>query len=493
MLNFRLNGVKQVYLIGIDIGTSSSKGVLVNEQGNVLAAGKRTHDVEFCHPGWAEQDADQVWWKETRELIRELLVVSKVPADEIAAIGCSGVCPVIVPIDREGRPLRKAILYSIDARSTEQIHKLNARFGPDWIKQSSGQSLSYQSVMPKLMWLQENEPQVWQHTYSVLSASGYLVFRLCGAAVMDHFTAADGGFGYAPSSLSWSEEDFAEAGIDVKKMPQLGWATDIAGTVSPEAALETGLLRGTPVIIGTGDALSEMISTGVAGPGEASLLYGSTLSLMTMVERASANPTVPSYPGWKEGQLIVAAGVRSGMSSFSWLRRLLGDKSEEELFRRAQPGMENVPVGADGLLVLPYLSGETSGYVDSKMKGAFLGLSLHHDLGHLMRAMIEGIGFALRHSMQRIPGISAVRVVGGGAKNRFLLQVISDICNCEQLIVSGHVGGPLGSAWLAGAGAGLLKESSSGDWVEIADCIIPNEAHSAEYDRIYEQFKQSLG
>lgn len=479
-----------MYLIGIDIGTSSSKGVLVNEQGNVLAAAKRPHDVEFPHPGWAEQDADKVWWRETVELIRELLAVSKVPAGEVAAIGCSGVCPVIVPVDQEGKPLRKAILYSIDSRSTEQIDRLNGVIGPDRIVQSCGQRLSYQSVMPKLMWLQEYEPQVWDRTKSVLSASGYLVFRLCGSTVMDHFTAADGGFGYSMKTLSWDEEAFEAAGIDSKKMPPLSWPSDIAGHVSSEAAQATGLLEGTPVICGTGDALSEMISTGVAGVGETSLLYGSTLSLMTFVDPASVDPAVPSYPGWNSGQVLVAAGVRSGMSAFSWLRRLCGDKTEEELFRRNQSAMETAGIGADGLLVLPYLSGETSGHVDPGMRGAFLGLSQHHDLGHLMRALVEGIGFALRYSMERIPSVSSMRVVGGGANNRLLLQIISDICRCKQQVVSGHVGAPLGSAWLAGTGVGLLGEGSSAQWVKIAGDVVPNETHGAEYDLIYNRFKK---
>lgn len=479
-----------MYLIGIDIGTSSSKGVLVDERGHVLASGKRPHDVEFHHPGWAEQDADKVWWKEAVALIQELLAKSSVPASEIAAIGCSGMCPVIVPLDREGNPLRKAILYSIDSRSTEQINKLNARIGLERIAKLCGQALSYQSVMPKLLWLQEHEPQTWHRTRTVLSASGYLVYRLCGAEVMDHFTAADGGFGYDLKALSWDEEAFKLAEIDHNKVPPLSWPSDIAGYVSPEAAQATGLLEGTPVIAGTGDALSEMLSTGVASMGETSLLYGSTLSLMTIVDPGSVAPGTPSYPGWKNGQTLVAAGVRNGMSTFSWLRRLTGDKTEAELFRRNADDISKAGIGADGLTVLPFLSEETSGNAGQGMRGAFIGLAQHHELGHMMRALIEGIGFALRQSMERIPHVTSMRVVGGGANNRQLLQIISDISRCTQQVVSGHVGAPLGSACLAGIGVGLLGENAFREWVEIAEEVVPDEAHSAKYQLIYDRYKR---
>ena len=480
-----------MYLIGIDIGTSSTKGVLVDQDGKVIARGRRPHKVEFPLPGWAEQNADLVWWNETRDIIQELLAKSEIPPGEIAAVGCSGVCPVVLPIDKNGKPLRNGILYSIDARADKQIRLLKNEVGLEPID-DSGQPLSFQSVIPKLMWLRENEPDVWANTDTILGATGYVVYRLCGVKTVDHFTAADGGFGYSMKRFAWNEEAFRLVDIDVGVMPRLAWPSDIAGHLSAQAAAETGLLEGTPVITGTGDALAEMISTGVSQVGETALLYGSTLTTMTIIDGSWFHEGFITVPGSEPEQITTSSVLGSGMSSFSWLRRLLGEETAQCLFDRYEKEARIIARGADGLLALPYLTGQRSPVINPHMRGAFIGLSQHHQPSHMLRSLMEGLGFALRFTLEEIPYIDSFRVVGGGVNSPLLLQIVSDICRRTQKVVSGYVGAPLGSAWLAGRGVGLVDANSHKEWVGIEREIIPDESSSAEYDAIYDKFKASL-
>lgn len=480
-----------MYLIGIDIGTSSTKGVLVDKNGKVIAHGRRPHQVEFPQLGWAEQNADLVWWRETKDIIKELLAKSEVHPGKIAAIGCSGVCPVILPIDEDGNPLRNGILYSIDRRAEKQIRLLNKEVGLDRIN-DSGQPLSFQSVIPKLMWLKENEPTVWANTDKILGATGYVVYRLCGAKTVDHFTAADGGFGYSMTRFDWNEEAFRLVGIDRSIMPHLTWPADIAGHLSAVAAHETGLLEGTPVISGTGDALAEMISTGVSQVGETALLYGSTLTTMTIIDSPWFHEGFITVPGLEPDQMITSSVLGSGMSSFSWLGRLLGEETERSLFDRYEKEASVVTRGSDGLLALPYLTGQRSPAVNPNMRGAFIGFSQHHKPSHLLRSLMEGIGFALRLTLEEVPHVDTIRVVGGGVNNSLLLQIVSDICRRTQKVVSGHIGAPLGSAWIAGRGVGLVSADSYQHWVRIEREVVPDKSSSMEYDAIYKKFKASL-
>ncbi len=476
-----------MYVIGIDIGTSSTKGVLTDLSGNVLSHQRYYHQVEHPNPGWAEQDADAVWWGETVKIIRDLLAHADVSADRIAAIGCSGICPVVLPIDAAGKPLRNAILYSIDSRAIKQIQALNDKVGADAVFRS-GQPLATQSVMPKLMWLRENEPEVWSRTSRILGSSGYLAFRLCGEMTADPFTASDGGYGYLARSCKWDSEAFAAADIDMDVMPKLCWPTEIAGYVHAAAARETGLREGTPVIVGTGDALSEMLSTGIGEIGETAILYGSSVTTMTILDRPWYHEGFITTPGWAPGIVLTSAILGSGTRILSWWSQLRGQAMDDDIFHSFEREAAAIDIGADGLIALPYLTGMRSPFVDSGLRGALLGLADHHRSGHIVRALMEGIGYALRHALESLPVNGKIRAVGGGAKSELLVQIVSDVCRLPQEIVSGSVGAPLGSAWLAGAGAGLLAPASYMKWVGTQKRIMPQTSHAGQYDTVYSRF-----
>lgn len=267
-------------LIGIDIGTSSSKGVLVSPQGTILARASRSHETSYPHPGWFEHDAETVWWQDFLELSREL--VEAAGESSIAGLGVSGIGPVLLPADANGRPLRPAILYGVDTRASREIAELTAEFGAEAILERGGTPLSSQAVGPKWRWLARNEPEVYERTELFLMASSYLVHQLTGEYVLDHHSASQCDPMYDLRQADWAH-DWAEAVAPGLELPRLAWSTEVAGYVTAKAAAETGLPQGLPVTAGTIDAWAEATSVNVTAPGDTMVMYGTTMFLIQVL------------------------------------------------------------------------------------------------------------------------------------------------------------------------------------------------------------------
>lgn len=482
------------YFIGLDIGTSSTKAVLVDGDGNVLTHLRRGHEVIRARPGWAEHDPERHWWGDAVHLVRSLLDESGISGHDVGGIGCSGVCPVVLPVDKQGRPLRNAILYSIDSRALSEARDLERRLGRGRIIEDSGQPLSSQSVVPKLMWLRKHEPEVWSRTWKVLGATGYLVYRLCGEMVVDHFTAGDGGLGYTLKHETWNEELLAEIGLSADVFPRLAWPTEVVGQLQPSVAEILGLAAGIPVVAGTGDALAEMIAAGVHEVGETALLYGSTMTTMTIIDEPWLHAGFITVPGWRPHTLITSAVLGTGAELLNWWSRVIGRPMDGKLMRQFDDTAAAVPPGAEGLTVLPYLTGQRSPEVDPYLRGAFVGMNPGHGPGHFARALMEGAAFALRSCLEEIPPRwrpTQVFSAGGGTASRVFLQAVSDICRLEQKVCDSSVSAALGSAYLAVVG-------SSGDeatlpvWKNVNDTIVADSGSAAVYDAVYERYHQVL-
>src|SRR5699024_4885458 len=439
----------------------------------------------------AEQNPTSVWWHETLNIIIDLLKNSKISKESIAGVGCSGMFPVILPVNKKGTPLREGILYNIDTRSKDQIEFLQKKIENNYPSEAVKNNLNYQSVLPKIKWIKDNESDIWAQTQTILDARGYIVYKLTGEKVIDHYTAFHGGFGYSYSKNDWYSKAFEISGVDIKVVPQIKWPYEIAGYINSEAAKLTGLLKGTPVVTGTGDALSEMLSSGIYKTNESVLLYGSTMPIMTIVEKTSSlnEKGYPIAPSWTKNKNIISSGVRSGMSSFSWLSNLVGYKTVEELFLKTE-NLDKTKSSEDGLFAFPYFTSQIEPKSTLQTSASFIGLSNNHKLQHLLKSLIEGLGFSLRLSIEDTPGISTIKAVGGGAKSPHLLQTISDICNIEQQTIKYNVGAPLRAAWLAGYGLGILKEDSLEDWVKKDIAYLPHEEKVITYNKLYKKFKE---
>jgi xylulokinase len=464
-------------VLGVDIGTSSTKGVLVGADGTLLGTAVREHAVERPRTGQFEMDAG-VWWAEFTSIARELLREARV---EIGAVGVSGMGPCVLVADAHGRALRPAILYGVDTRAEEQIAALTERYGETAIAARCGSTLSSQAVGPKLAWLAEHEPDVFADARRLFMASSWLVANLTGEYVLDHHSASQSTPLYDIHANAWCEPWAAEIAGDIE-LPRLAWPGDVAGMVTAEAAAETGLPTGIPVITGTVDAWSEAVSVGAQSTGDLMLMYGSTMFLVLTVDEVLSAPPLWSTVGTIPGTACLAGGMATSGSITGWLRDLFASDDYAELLAAAEVS----GLGANGLLMLPYFAGERTPIADPRARGAIVGLTLSHTRGDLYRAALEATAFGVRHNIEAMEAAGAhidrVVAVGGGTQGGLWTQIVSDVTGRAQEIPATTIGASYGAAFLAARAIGAPAIS---DWNPLNDFVEPQ---TEEYDELYELY-----
>jgi xylulokinase len=467
-------------LLGIDIGTASSKAVLATPGGEIVATASRAHQMDLPHPGWAEMDADQIWWADVVALCREL--VPQAAGRQIAGVAVSGLGPCLLVCDADGRPLRTAILYGIDGRASAEITELTEQFGGERILARGGSTLSSQAVGPKLLWVQRHEPDVWARTRRWYACSSYVIARLTGEYVLDHHTASQCDPLYDMAENDWAH-DWLEQVVPGLEMPRLLWSTEVAGTVTEAAAAETGRPAGTPVMGGTVDAWAEAFSAGVRRPGDLMVMYGSTMFFVQVLRRPTTHPMLWNTAGLEPGSTTLAAGMATSGSLTTWLQQITGGPSFTDLVAEASAS----PPGSDGLVVLPYFAGERTPIFDPQARGVFAGLTLRHTRGHLVRAVYEGIAYGIRQILDHLDNadepVRRLVAVGGGTRAGLWTQIVTDVTGRDQVIPTQTIGASYGNALLAAIGTGLVPADT--DWAEAATTITPDGSHQSVYDELY--------
>ena len=473
-------------LLGIDIGTSSSKGVLVSPQGTILARADRPHETSYPHPGWVEHDAETVWWRDFVELSREL--VGAADGAPIAGLSVSGIGPVLLAADGDGRPLRPAILYGVDTRAGREIEELTAELGAEQIVERGGTPLSSQAVGPKWRWLARHEPEVFERTEMFLMASSYLVHRLTGEYVLDHHSASQCDPMYDLRAADWAH-DWARLTAPGIPLPRLAWPTEVVGTVTAAAAKETGLPQGLPVTTGTVDAWAEAASVGVTDPGDTMVMYGTTMFLVQVLadtRREGGAGGLWTTRGALPGTYSLAAGMATSGAITDWLRKLVGGDFADLVALAAK-----VPPGSRGLLMLPYFAGERTPLFDPDARGVIAGLTTAHGLGELYRACLEGIAYGVRHNLEAMSssGGTARRLVavGGGTQGGLWTQIVSDVTGSEQQVPRETVGAAFGDALFAAMAVG--QEPDVGRWNPVRTTVTPDPDASAVYDAFYAKYR----
>ncbi|KAA9157179.1 FGGY-family carbohydrate kinase [Amycolatopsis acidicola] len=469
--------------LGIDLGTSSSKGVLVTPRGEILARASRAHETSYPHPGWVEHDAETVWWQDFLALSRELVTAADGRA--LAGLSVSGIGPVLLPADSDGRPLRPAILYGVDTRAEREIAELTAEIGANEILARAGTPLSSQAVGPKWRWLARNEPEVFERTRLFLMASSYVVHRLTGEYVLDHHSASQCDPMYDLAAADWAR-DWAELTAPGIELPRLLWPTEIAGTVTAAAAAETGLPQGLPVTAGTVDAWAEAASVGVSDPGDTMVMYGTTMFLIQVLADPRPHPGLWTTRGVLPGTYSLAAGMATSGAITDWLRKL-GAGDFGDLVRRAA----EVPAGSRGLLLLPYFAGERTPLFDPDARGIIAGLTLNHGLGELYRAALEGIAYGVRHNLEVMAeaggGSRRLVAVGGGTQGGLWTQIVTDVTGAEQQVPGETIGAALGDAVLAAVATGA--EPDVRQWNPVATTVRPDPARAGVYEEFYTRYR----
>ncbi len=479
--------------LGIDIGTYESKGVLVNADGRVLASAARPHELVVPRAGWAEHRADEDWWADFVWLSQKLLADSGLDASEVKAVGASAIGPCMLPVDMNGAPLMNAVLYGVDTRASREIEDLTAHIGADRVLSFGGNALTSQAVGPKILWLKRHRPDIYAKARKFLNSTSFLVHRLTGRFVTDHYSASSVAPLYDIESRTWSEL-LAPHITELERLPEIAWTTEVAGTVTRRAAEETGLAFGTPVIVGTIDAAAEAISVGVLEPGETMLMYGSTIFTIRIGSERIRDPRLWHAPWLFADQYASMAGLATSGTLTHWFAdQLARDLSPEVAMGALAAEAATSPPGANGLVFLPYFSGERTPIHDPNARGAIFGLTLAHTRADIYRAALEGIAFATNHIFDTYAEAGAppstIAAVGGGLRNRIWTQATSDISGHRQQAREVSIGASYGDAFLARLALGDVSKSAIKQWNPAAFSIEPDPRNARVYDKRYATFR----
>ncbi len=474
------------HTLGIDIGTFETKGTLVADDGSVTAIATRPHKMIVPRPGWAEHRAEEDWWGDYVHVTRDLLAKSGLDPKRIRAVATSAIGPCMLPVDAKGAPLINGVLYGVDTRASDQIAALNASIGEDRILATCGNALTSQSVGPKILWLKETHPELFARTAKVLTSTSYLTWKLTGRHVIDHYTAANFSPLYDVNRLAWTDA-LADI-LPLTHLPDLMWSTDIAGHITAEAAVETGLAVGTPVTCGTIDAAAEAVSVGVQFPGEMMLMYGSTIFIIQVTAAPVRDARLWYAPWLFPGAHASMAGLATSGTLTHWFRDQLARDTD---FATLAAEAAASPKGAKGLLCLPYFSGERTPIHDPRAKGAFFGLDLTHTRADMFRAVLEGVAMGTAHVFDTYRELDAapsrVLAVGGGTQNAAWMQATSDIARTPQLVCEKTMGASYGDAFLAAVAIGAVMPDEITRWNPVARTVTPEPDES--YDRQYPLWK----
>lgn len=496
------------YYLGIDIGTYESRGMLIDENFVPIADCSVAHGMEHPREGWFEHDAEEIWWGDFCRLSKQLLEKSGIKPEEIRCIGTSALGTDCLPVDRDCRPLRKAILYGIDSRAEKEIEWLTEYYGND-VKKLFGHPICSGDTATKILWIKRNEPEVYKKTYKFLTGSSYLTAKLTGKYVIDQFLAK-GSFRPLYHNDGTVNKENCELYCNAGQIAECAYSSDIAGVVTKEAARQSGLMAGTPVITGTGDSTAEAISAGLVSPGTVFFQYGSSMFYYYCVDRFVDDYVSDKGNGsLKGGKVFTIPGtfcIGDGTNAAGTLTRWVRDHFYQQEMEKEAAGGENayavmareaaeIGAGSEGLLMLPYIYGERSPIQDPKATGMLFGLKGTHTRKHINRAALEAVGYStLQHMLlfeeMGLPPESVI-TAGGGTKNKTWMQIICDMTGRQLYIPEAYQCASYGDALLAALGIQRLNSFSDlRDALPKGRVIYPNGENHAYYMEHYEMFRE---
>jgi xylulokinase len=448
------------YLLGIDVSTTGAKAILIDKIGNVVASATSEYPLYTPFPLWSEQNPED-WWQGVVHSIQQVLDTAHIDGNQISGIGLTGQMHGLVLLDKTGSILRPAILWN-DQRTGSQCEEITRKVGQKKLLSISGNPALTGFTAPKILWVRENEPGTYAKIHKVLLPKDYIRYRLTGDFAVD-CADASGTSLLDIKRRDWSPEILEALDVPLNWLPKVYEGPQITGSITKLAAELTGLTAGTSVVAGGGDQAAQAVGVGAITSGIIALTLGTSGVVFAPTDQpfvesegrlhAMCHSAPPeSGSGWHlMGVMLSAAG------SLRWFRDTLSPGTPyDDLLAPA----EKIVPGSEGLLFLPYLTGERTPYADPLARGGFIGLTIRHSISHMTRCVLEGVAFGLRDSMELVKGaglgtIRQVRVSGGGSRSRLWRQILADVLNCELVTVNITEGASYGSALLAGVGAGF--------------------------------------
>ena len=490
------------YMMGIDVGTTGTRAVIVRPDGHVVGAATGDHQpMRMPKPGWAEQDPAD-WWEAAIQAVRAALEAASLKGEDIAAVGLSGQMHGVVLLDQAHAVLRPALIWC-DQRSQAQCDWITSQVGSERLIQLVSNPALTGFSAPKLLWVRDHEPEIFARAAKFLLPKDYVRFRLTGEFATD-VSDASGTLLFDVTNRRWSQEMVGALDLDAKLLPRAYESPEITGQITRETAVVTGLKAGTPVVGGGGDQASSAVGNGIVLPGLTSATLGTSGVIFTHTELPKLDPLgrihtfCHAVPGkWHVMGVTQGAGLSLRWfreqfgASEAWLARQTGVDPYELIIEQAA----KIPPGSQGLLWLPYLMGERTPHLDARARGMWFGLTAAHTRGHLIRSILEGVAFSLRDSLEiftelEIP-VEQIRVSGGGSRSFLWRQIQADIYGKELVTLRTSEGSAFGAALLAGVGAGIYAsvQESARAAIQIRESMAPHAANARLYNRQYQIYR----
>lgn len=455
----------KTYLLGVDVGTTGSKALLIDADGAVEASTTTEYPMSTPQPLWAEQHPAD-WWAATVTSIQGGLDEGGVEPDQVAGIGLTGQMHGLVLLDAHGEVLRPCIMWN-DQRTGAQCATITQKVGAEEVLRLTGNPMLPGFTAPKILWGREHEPQVYAHVAKVLLPKDYVRYRLTGG-FFSEVSDASGTSLFDVGKRQWSDEMLKALDLPRRWLPEVTESPVVSAHVNAKAARETGLLEGTPVVGGAGDQAAQAVGTGIVVEGIVSATLGTSGVVFAASDTYRMEPEgrLQAYCHAVPGMWHLMGVMLSAAGSFRWYRDALGDlectqakESGRDAYDLLTEAAAEVPPGCEGLLFLPYLTGERMPYADPNARGVFFGLTLRHGKAHLTRAVLEGVTYGLRDLLELIRAlglaIEQVRASGGGAGSPLWRQILADVFDTEIVTVNVTEGAAYGAALLAGVGSGV--------------------------------------
>jgi len=489
------------YLLGIDVGTSGTKTLLIDESGKVIVSATDTYPLSTPKPLWAEQEPED-WWRATVSTIRVVLRESGVDPGEIKGIGLSGQMHGAVFLDERNQVLRPSILWC-DQRTGAECDWITETVGKEKVVELTSNPVLTGFTAGKIVWLRNNEPENYAKTRKVLLPKDYIRFRLTGEFATE-VSDASGTSLFNVTKRQWSDEMLDGAGIPRGWMPKAYESPEISGRITEETAGLAGLKAGTPVVGGGGDQAAGAVGAGVVETGIISSTVGTSGVVFAFADKPVVDPglRVHTFCHAAPGKWHVMGVMLSAGGSLRWYRDTFADAESAEARAKQVDAYDilsaqaaTVEPGCEGLIFLPYLTGERTPYPDPNARGAFFGITLRHDRPHFARAVFEGVAYGLRDSFEilnemQVP-IEQVRASGGGARSEVWRQIQADVTGREHVLINVDEGPAFGVALLAGVGTGVYPsvERACRDAIKVISATRPDPAKKAQYDRYYAVYR----
>lgn len=484
------------YLLGIDIGTSACKTAIFDVNGQVIATASGNYKVYYPKPGWAEQNPEE-WWQAVCGAVKEALEKGGIRPGDIAGIGIDGQSWSAIPIDKDGNVLTNTPIW-MDTRAADICERVGAQVGEDNIFEVCGNPFKPSYSLPKVLWYKEHMPQVYKNTDKVLQSNSYIAFKLTGQVTQE----LSQGYGHHCFDMRngvWDLDMCRELGMETSMLPDIYACHDVVGTVTEKAAAQCGLVAGIPVVAGALDAACGTLGAGVVHPGETQEQGGQAGGMSICIDTYKADKRLILSYHAVAGQWILQGGTVGGGGVMRWMEhefadyeRLMGKeqgRSSLELFNEMA---EKIAPGCDGMVFLPYMSGERSPIWDPNAKGVFYGLDFSKTKAHFVRAAMEGVAYSLKHNLEVAEEagacVSELRAMGGSANSLLWTQIKADVTGKKIVVPSSDTATTLGAVILAGVGVGIYKdfEEAAHKTVVMKRSHEPDLEKTALYEKNYE-------